>query len=481
MIEPSVHTNLDISQKQTQRLVITPQLRHSLKILQSPTLELRSTILEELQTNPALEELPMENISLEGNETSNEEEKNQKKELEFENNYEILGQEDTYYNLEENESTHYSSQTAQRRQYFLDSLTNETSLQEHLLEQAKLADISEEVIKSFLFLVGSLDDCGFIATPLPDIAITCGLPLNSIQQAHKMLKTFDPPGIGSMNLQDCLLTQLEQRKKSQGIAAIIIKDHFDLLLKKRIPKIAQHTGFSLREIQNALSEIAMLDRAPARKFAHDNNRLIEPDISVEKYEGKWIITLNNRYIPQLRLSQSYKNLLAGGKLNSEEKKYIQNKIRSGKFLISALEQRQQTLENITREILNFQKDFLGKGPSKLRTLSMNMVAQAIGIHETTVSRAIANKYIETPYGIFELKYFFTPGYKINHQDAISSTAIKERIIKLIQSEDSAKPYSDQKIASILKTEKNIQIARRTVAKYREGSGIAPTNLRRQYR
>jgi RNA polymerase sigma-54 factor len=202
-------------------------------------------------------------------------------------------------------------------------------------------------------------------------------------------------------------------------------------------------------------------------------------VTVEKVGGEWTITLNSDYIPRLRISNTYKDLLAKGTLSKEEKDYLQEKMRSGRFLISSIEQRQQTIEKITREILRRQTDFFEEGVSKLRPLTMTQVAEIVGVHETTVSRAIANKYIKTPHGVFDMKYFFTPGYQSAEGESVSNTSVKDMIATLISGEDPATPLSDQEIVGRL-AEKSITIARRTVAKYREELGILPSNLRREY-
>lgn len=476
-------------QKQTQNLVLAPQLRQSLKILQVPALELRNTIIEELQTNPALEELAMEGISIEAqngdsselNESDDPSETSS--EMDFGEDYSILHKLDEDWRehfSQENSGRAYTSEDEARRKHFFDSLVSETSLQEHLLQQAELSELSEDEMQAMHYIIGSLDDHGFLTSEPQDIAMMSNLSLKCIQDALARLKSFDPPGIGSRDLPECLLFQLTQKGLGKSLAAEIIRDHYKLLLRRRIPELARKTGTDAYDVQKAIEDIAELDPAPGRKFSEDNNRVIVPDVTIERDGDQWVINLNNDYIPRLRLSSTYKELIAKGKLNSQEKEYIREKIRSGKFLISSIEQRQQTLERIAREILDMQRDFFEHGVSHLRPLTMNQVAERVGVHETTVSRAIANKYIDTPYGIYEFKYFFTPGYQGNNGEAVSNTSIKEEIAQIIEAEDPSKPLSDQAIVKIL-ADKDFNIARRTVAKYREELGILPTNLRRRYR
>ena len=504
-------------QKQTQSLILAPQLRQSLKILQVPTLDLRATILEELQTNPVLEELPGNEVSIEGEaeaasegeDTSSEQESETilgdaeqpdtpegesseegpaetAEEIDFgEDEFAILREmeEDLreHFAQEYDEGTHSgnSSEVDQKRKYFFDSIVSETSLQEHLVDQLKLCDISEGEQLAVEYLIGSLDENGFLGSELSDLALASGLPLMDLQNGLEILCSFDPVGIGSKDLQDCLLRQLAIREQGKSVAATIVRDHFKLLIRRRVPELSRKLSLSTDGIHKAIEVIAELDPAPGRRFAADQNRTVAPDAKIEKIGGEWTITLNDEFIPRLRINRAYKDLMAKGKLDSKEKEYLKNQIRSGKFLIGSIEQRQRTIERIANSILEFQGDFFEKGSSSLKPLTMATVAQEIGVHETTVSRAIAQKYIETPHGLFEFKYFFTPGYEANDGKLVSNTSVKETISELISQEDSSKPLSDREIVDMLQ-EREIKIARRTVAKYREELGILPTNLRRRY-
>jgi RNA polymerase sigma-54 factor len=233
------------------------------------------------------------------------------------------------------------------------------------------------------------------------------------------------------------------------------------------------------DVQDAIEDIGRLDPAPGRKFADDNNRVVVPDVAVEKDGDEWKIHLNNDYIPRLRISHTYKEMIARGSLTKQERDYLRERMRSGKFIINSIEQRQQTIERITREILKVQRDFFDEGVHKLRPLTMTQIADAVGVHETTVSRAIANKYIRTPHGVFDMKFFFTPGYENATGESVSNKSVKEMINELVSLEDKSHPLSDQELVSKLH-EKGIKIARRTVAKYREELGLLPSNLRRDY-
>ena len=499
----------ELRQRQTQSLVLAPQLRHSLKILQVAALDLRSVIQEELQSNPTLEELPMEGESLDkpatdsatdrdsdssGNSTADnasdatapaDHSDAKREELDFskDKEFDILGK------LDEDWRDHmasvggaqpYTSEDAERRQHFFDSLVTEQSLQERLMQQAELTELAAPALEAMRHLVGSLDDRGFLIQTPSDVALQTGLPLDAVQHALQILKTFDPAGIGAKDLADCLLAQLAAKGRGSSLASRMIRDHFELLTRRRIPELARKLAVDADDVQLAIEEIGKLDPAPGRRFAEDNNRVVVPDVTVEREGDDWKINLNSDYIPRLRLSSTYRDLIAKGTLSKDERAYLREKMRAGKFLIDSIDQRQRTIEHITREIINAQKEFFEHGVSQLKPLTMTQIADVVGVHETTVSRAIANKYIRTPHGVFDFKYFFTPGYQAQSGSSVSNTSVKEMIADLINMEDKAGPLSDQELVVKLQ-DKGITIARRTVAKYREELGLLPSNLRRDYK
>lgn len=439
-------------QKQTQQL--SPHVFHSLKILQVPALELRKTILNELQSNPVLEDLSSELYSLDAKSSNLASESQQ------------------------NEPTDTTDDPT-KRQFFFDSITIEQSLQEHLMQQANLSGASHDELVAIEYLIGSLDDRGHLTNSLEEISRLCNQPLSVIEKSRELLKSFDPVGIACFNLQESLLTQLKANGRSDSLAAMIIQDHYSLLIRRRIPDIARKLKASAEDIQTAIKEIAILDPAPGRSFKADTNYSIAPDAFIEKIDNKWIIILNSEFIPRLGISKTYKSLMAKAHISAIERTYIKEKIRSGKLLIQAIEHRQNTLHRLIEALLHFQKDFFEHGIPSIHPLTLKEVAEYLGIHETTVSRAVANKYIRTPFGLFEFKRFFPSGVESLHGSSISSTALKDEIANIIATELPEKPFSDQKITTLLK-EKNIPLARRTVAKYREELGILPTNLRRRY-
>ena len=311
------------------------------------------------------------------------------------------------------------------------------------------------------------------------LAASVGLPPDQIAEVLKVIQTFDPPGIGARGLRECLLLQFERLGQQNTLEYRIVSEFMDALGKRRIPEIARGTGTSVDEVQEALERIARLEPRPGRAYLPDNDQYILPEVFVRKSGDDFVVTTDNEHIPHLRISNTYKDLMAHGENSAEVRNYIREKIRAGKFLIKSLHQRQQTILNIANEIVNRQREFLAKGIAFLKPLTMVQVAQVVGVHETTVSRAVSGKYMATPQGIFEMKYFFTAGIQTASGDGMSNTSVKDMIDDIFKAEAPAKPLSDQEVVRMLK-EKGIVIARRTVAKYRTELNILPSNLRKVY-
>ena len=475
---------LSQSQKQTQSLTIAPQLQNSLKILQSASFDLRTAILAELQRNPLLEELPIEGVSVEAeSELIQENSDSRNDELDFDSDdFSILEKiSDDYMENQMTDTVISGSdlQIQERRDHFLNSLTQEESLQQHLIDQITLCDCDETTKENLVLLIGSLDENGYLNESPSNLSLQLNIPYPKFLEALDILKTFNPEGIGAKDLQECLLIQLKRKQKEDSLAHTIIEETYPLLLRRRIQEIAKKLKVSDEAIQKALEEIASMDPSPGKRFSADTNNVIEPDIKIYLEDDIWKIELNNEYIPKLRISQKYKDLLAQGNLSKKEKEYLVENMRSGKFLINSLDQRQNTLKKISQKIIEQQPKFFVKSNPSLQPLTMQKIADDVGVHETTISRAIANKYAKTPHGVFPLKHFFNSGFTSESGETIANRSIKETIEKIIQKEDPTKPISDQAISKELEKE-GIKIARRTVAKYREQQGILPTHLRRRF-
>jgi RNA polymerase sigma-54 factor len=465
---PSLSQIQNLSQQQ----ILAPQLQQSLLILQAPVLELRNLIQQEIQTNPTLEEESLE-PTLEDRRREHEE---------FQEEFERLAKLDEEWRDYMAQSTSYSSRTPEeeeRRQFFFDSLVREETLQQHLLEQISSNDVAEGDRKIAELLIGNIDERGFLQTPLSEIALTSGVDLEEVERILEVVQTFHPVGVGARDLRDCLLIQLRRLGKEGSLEWRIVDRFLDDLGKRRFPEMARRLSTTPEQVQRAANFIATLDPNPGQIFTSDPNNYVLPDVTVELSAGDWVVTLNGDQIPHLRISNTYKDLMSQEGSASEVKDYIRDKIRSGKFLIKSIHQRQQTISNISTEIITRQRTFLEQGPSALRPMTMVQVADAVGVHETTVSRAISGKYMATPHGVFEMKYFFTPGYKTADGESLSNTSVKGEIADLVRNEDQRNPLSDKEIVDTLSS-RGIPIARRTVAKYRAELNILPSNMRKLY-
>lgn len=475
---------------QVQRLslqqILAPQLQQSLHLLQVSTLELQSLIAEELQQNPLLEEVPKDEaprIEVEPTPASPEENKpDAKEELDFKQEFEVLSKLDEEwreYFAQTSSPRHYTAEQEEQRQHFFDSITEQQSLQQHLLEQLGFVDLTPEERKVAELIIGNINDDGYLLTPLEELSISSGVPLDQLQKMLAVVQTFHPVGVGARDLKECLLLQLKRQGKEDSLEAKVVANHLEDLGRKRYQEIARALNLTPQQVQEIADHIATLEPKPGRMFSTETHQYVAPDVIVQRVNGEYVVMLNDEQIPHLRISSAYKELMADPKKYAEAKDYIRDKIRAGKFVIKSIHQRQQTIANIAKVIVERQREFFDKGISHLKPLTMAQVAEEVGVHETTVSRAVANKYIQTPHGLFEMKFFFTPGFTTQSGTAVSNTSVKEEIAKLIEREDPSKPLSDQEIVAILK-EKGIPIARRTVAKYRSELNILPSNLRKKF-
>jgi RNA polymerase sigma-54 factor len=470
--------------------ILAPQLQQSLHLLQVPTLELTALVHEELQQNPLLEEVSKEEPRVEAEtdgETSETAETAEtaataQADKEFKEEFEVLSKLDDEWREYFAQTSSFRSRSPEQeeqRQHFFDSIVQQESLQQHLVQQLNFVGAPAEERKVAEFLIGSINDDGYLHTPLEELAVSSGLPLDQLQKALELIQTFHPVGVGARNLKECLLIQLDRLGKSESIEAAIVNIHLDDLGRKRYPEIARAMGLTVEQVQQIANFISTLEPKPGRMFNTEQQQYVAADVVVQQVNGEYVVMLNDEQIPHLRISNTYKELMASDDKAREAKDYIREKIRAGKFLIKSIHQRQQTIYNIAKVIVERQREFLDKGVSCLRPLTMAQVAEVVGVHETTVSRAVANKYMQTPQGLYEMKFFFTPGFETASGGAMSNTSVKEEISQLIEREDPTKPLSDQEIVAILK-EKGIPIARRTVAKYRNELNILPSNLRKQY-
>ena len=494
---------LHLSQRLTQSLVLAPQLQQSLALLQAPTLELKALVEAELQQNPVLEE------AAESEQDQQEKDAGDTERLEaadpaeppadltfdpaaektstepvddFQAEFERLVQLDQEWRdhfAQTNIPSRASAEEEEKRQFMFDSLVSSTSLQEILLEQVRESALAREQWPIAEMLIGNIDEYGYLKATLEELTASTGLPQDKIQEVLQVIQTFDPSGVGARDLRECLMLQLERTRQTDTLEYRIVRDFMEALGKRRIPEIARGTGTEVDEVQDALENIARLEPRPGRAYLADNDQYILPEVFVHRSGDDFVVSTNNEHIPHLRISNTYKDLMSQGDNTPEVRNYIREKIRAGKFLIKSLHQRQQTILNIAREIVHRQREFMEKGVAFLKPLTMVQIAEVVGVHETTVSRAVSGKYMQTPQGIFEMKYFFTAGIQTASGDGMSNTSVKDMIAEIFKQEDPGKPLSDQAVVRMLQ-DKGIVIARRTVAKYRTELNILPSNLRKVY-
>ncbi len=481
-------------QKLSQQLVMTPQLRQAIKILQVSRAELETLIDEEMAQNPVLEEgleevpdeQPRTDATFDATPAATDEwtEGREQREVtaEIEPNArmgEIDWKEylDNYSNDWHGASSTAADYDDEKRPTLENTLVRSASLTEHLVWQLRMIgmDPVEESIAAAL--IGNMSDDGYLQVDIEEIAFRSGQDFDVVEHALRRIQELDPPGVGARDLRECLLLQLEALGAEDSIAARIVREHLGLLESKRYDRIGKELGCTVEEVNEAAVHIAALEPKPGRNFGEGDIRYITPDVFVQKVGDEWVVSLNDDGLPRLRVSNFYRRVL-GETGTGDAKRYIQEKMRAAAWLIKSIQQRQRTLFLVTSSIVRFQRDFFERGIAHLKPLVLKDVAMDIGMHESTVSRATANKYVHTPQGIFELKFFFTSSLQGADGDTVSAESVKERIREIIGQEDSRHPLSDQHIAKMLAGE-HVGIARRTVAKYREMMTILPSSKRRQ--
>ncbi len=472
-------------QRQVQRLglVITPQLRQAIKILQLPRGELDTLIHEELDQNPLLAVEPGEEVaaappeeappvSEEPATASSTEEIDWRAYLEdYQKDMPALpptgadDDDDERYNLVENQPNRTESLT------------------DHLAEQLRFNTLTAEEEQVASLIIGNLNADGYLQDPIEDLATSAGVAVAVVEHVLVLIQACDPSGVAARDVRECLLLQLRDQKAGDRasedptllLATTIVQDHLTTLEGRRFDRLAKELGVTVEEVTRAVKLISSLDPKPGRNFDAGVVHYVEPDVYVHKIGEDYVVTLNEDGLPRLKVSASYRRLLAQ---EGEAKSYVQEKLRAATWLIKSIHQRQRTLLSVTQSIIKFQRDFLTYGVSRMRPLVLRDVAEDVGLHESTVSRAVADKYIATPRGICPLKKFFTTGLKGPQGQDVAAESVKERIRELISNEDPVRPLSDEEIAHVLSGD-NVTIARRTVAKYRESMNILPSAKRKR--
>lgn len=472
--------------KLSQKLVMTPQLRQAIKLLQLNRLELTDALQTEIEENPLLEESVDDSDSLTESEARQMAENREKPELEI--TTQVPGDDPTsigevnWADYENNFDTDLSfarEKPPSDAPSQFDFISSKPGLSAYLQWQLPDLDLDDKQMDIAMFIIGNLDRHGFLRADVYDTCAYANCSEAAAEEILKRMQSLDPPGIAARNIQESLLLQLKRRGLENSLAYQIIDEHMNLLETRNHALIAKKTGVTVRTVTKEIETITSLTPFPGNKFSNEDINYIVPDVYVFKIDDEYIIQLNNDGLPQLKLSSDYLELLKQKKnLTSESTGYIREKQRSAEWFIKSLQQRQRTIYKVMESILKFQRDFFEYGPGHLKPLILRDVADDIEMHESTVSRVTSNKYTHTPQGIYELKYFFSTAVATMDGDSVASETIRNRIRQLIQAEDLVKPLSDNKISKFLATE-NIQVARRTVAKYRDQMGILPVKYRRK--
>jgi RNA polymerase sigma-54 factor len=471
---------LSLSQQQRMQMILAPQLRQSLEMLQLPILELRTIIQQELEQNPTLEESPSDNEQIEIESGSSELEDN--KELDFDKDFEALAQlDDEWRDYFFQEQSNYGSisESAEKHQFLLDSLPQQESLQEHLMGQLTFAGLSQDDEKIAEMIIGSIDEDGYLTLSIEDLSETAGFDVGHLRDILSIVQEFHPTGVGAKDLRECLLLQLRRLGHIDSLAWKIVEGHLKDIGARKFSAASKALKVSIDDIQEAARFIASLDPKPGRVCTAEVASYVFPEVVVQKIEGEYLIMMDDDQLPHLRISNHYRQLMREATTTRAVKSYIQERVRAGAFLIKSIHQRQKTIYKIATEIVRVQKAFLDQGIAHLKPVTMSQVADAVGVHETTVSRAVNGKYMRTPQGMYEMKYFFTTGLKAADGRDVSNKTVKDMILTLVAAEDSANPHSDQEILEKLK-EQGINIARRTIAKYRLVLRIPASHLRKAF-
>jgi RNA polymerase sigma-54 factor len=476
-ISQRLHTKL------VQKLILTPSLQQAIKLLPMSTLELSELLNQEMVENPMLEETPSE--TQEQQETAPE----KPEEKPAQEKGDTWDDQDYEYFFGDYLDDGYRPRTpteVKELPPIENTLSTAASLSDHLLWQLSM-QTNEPALRTIgEAIIGNLDDDGYLVATVDELSSMGPWTTADVEGSLKLVQSLDPIGVAARDLQESLLLQLRHIRETGApeeqdriaVAERIVTEYMRLLQNHQIPELAKKLGISIDELKQHIELIQQLDPKPGSRYNPSQSQYVIPDVYVVKVEEQYVAVLNEEGLPQLRISPVYRRLLDKGSENSDETRaYVKDKFRSALWLIKSVEQRQKTIHKVATSIINFQRDFLDHGIEYLRPLVLRDVANDIGMHESTVSRVVTNKYMHTPQGVFEMKYFFHSGISSSYGEAVSSVTIKQRIRKIIEQEDARKPLSDSKIVSMLQKE-GLDLARRTIAKYREELKIPTSNQRK---
>lgn len=458
----------------TQKLALTPQLQLQLKLLQLPQLELSQYIQLELMENPMLElDEEAENIQEQENEVSSEE---YEEPVAVDKLEKIMIDEYFAERADDGRDLGYFNPGIEEKPSFELFYSTTADLWEHLLWQLRLSKAPDEIRAVAEVVIGNIDEDGYLKATEEEIAKMADTDNETVKKAIELVQEFDPPGVAARDIKECLILQLKALGLANTLVQSFIEEHLEDIKKKKYENMAKRFGISIDEVIKSVKIIEKLEPRPGRNFSKTQANIPVPDVYVNKVEGEYQIILNDEGIPKLRLSKIYRELFAEKNLPVQEKKYLREKFKNAVELLRSIEQRNKTIYRVTESLVKFQKEFFDKGVSYLKPLNLKDIAEDLGLHESTISRVTSNKYLACEHGLFNFRFFFSNALSSNH-GGISTTLVKDLIQKIISEEDHANPLSDKEISDILKKQ-GIDIARRTVAKYREELKIPPKPLRK---
>ena len=462
-----------------QKLILTPSLQQAIKLLPMSTLELSDMLNQEVVENPMLEEVPTE--ELQPAEPAAQSERVDGEQASTSDKPDTWDDADYEYFFGDYLDDGYRPRAPQEFKELPpieNTLSTSGSLADHLMWQLSLQTDDDLLREIGSAIIGNVDDDGYLVASAEEIAAMGDWPPTEVERVLRLVQGFDPIGVAARDLQECLLLQIRHLSLVDTPTEKIVKEHLRLLQNHQVPELARKLGLSIGEIKEHIEIIRRLDPKPGSRYNPTASQYVIPDVYVVKVEDQFVAVLNEDGLPQLRISPVYRRLLdKNTDNNAETRAYVKEKFRSALWLIKSVDQRQKTIHKVAGSIINFQHDFLDHGIEHLRPLVLRDVANDIGMHESTVSRVVNNKYMHTPQGVFEMKYFFHSGISSSEGENVSSVTIKQRIRKIIESEDARKPLSDSRIVSMLQDE-GLMLARRTIAKYREELKI-PTSSQRK--
>lgn len=463
----------------SQSLVITPQLQQAIKLLQMSRLELEASVRSELEENPILEEaevLKEEDLQItkeavsevEGVSAEGAQDPQKQDEFEWE----------SYFEAQTKPIQQSSGQGNDEIMNYENVISTTQSLHDYLYWQVKMTGFGDTEEKVADILIDHIDDDGYMKKPLAEIAEEAGLDMADIEDTLSLIQEFDPPGVGARDLKECLILQAKALEEDTHDLIHLIQNHLKDLEKKNFDAIAKAMGKDIREVITMCKIVFAMEPKPGRAFSPQDTHYVSPDVYVYKVGDDYVVSLNEDGLPRLKISNFYKNRLKEGTKDKSEHDYIQDKLKSAVWLIKSIHQRQRTIYKVADSIVKHQRGFFDRGPEYLKPMILRDIANDIGMHESTVSRVTTSKYMHTPQGIYELKYFFNSGISSSDGDSLASESVKVKIKDMISKENPKSPLSDQKIAELLAKE-GLQIARRTVAKYREMLKVLPSSQRKK--